>query len=277
MGITPDAPPNNANVEGHNPIRVIGKEPKNGFALLDMEEFPLPASGPCWILAGSDGFFSKKRGKDEVCIFSSGDLRDVCLGGMPFQDLPSLAIRRSLANAQKLGCAEMMDNATVAMLGFRVPQTDLAAPAEKVESQKAKVERPEAGRASSPKVPQGGRDASAMCPPVQGGGSAGRLASLKAKSPVVAPSAAIVALAIGLLLGRLSAPAGKPEAAPEPEAPRLPDRVNLQGVPKEGRCAYCLELVRQGKLERKESFHWANECPNRAGGSGDGGGSLKVP
>ena len=59
MGVTPDAPPNNANIEGHNPIRVVGVAPKGDFCLLDAEEFPLPAEGPCLILAGSDGFFSK--------------------------------------------------------------------------------------------------------------------------------------------------------------------------------------------------------------------------
>lgn len=270
MGITPDAPPNNANVEGHNPIRVVGVAPKADFALLDMEEFPLPASGPCWILAGSDGFFSKKRGKDEVCIFSSGDLRDVCLGGMPFQDLPSLAIRRSLANAQKLGCAEMMDNATVAMLGFRIPPTNLAQPADN-------------GKANSSSEPQGGKDASTMRPHVQGGGAAERpaapkagnglaerLASPKAKPLVVAAAAAIIALAIGLLLGRLSAPAWEKEKVKEPPAPVAPP-VSTHGVPNEGRCEYCLELARQGKLEWKKSFHWANECKRRTGDDGAGG------
>ena len=38
MGITPDAPPNNANVEGHNPIRVVGVAPLR-LVVHDREEF----------------------------------------------------------------------------------------------------------------------------------------------------------------------------------------------------------------------------------------------
>ena len=159
MGVTPDAPPNNANVEGRNPIRVVGVAPKGDFCLMDVEEFPLPAEGPCWILAGSDGFFSKKKGKDELSIFSTGDLRDLCLGsGVPFQELPARAIRRSLDNARKLGAAEMMDNATVAMLGFRVPATELAAPAG---GMPASAARSAAAGPSGRPSPQGASDAGA--------------------------------------------------------------------------------------------------------------------
>jgi len=249
MGITPDAPPNNANVEGHNPIRVVGVAPKADFPLIDTEEFPLPANGPCWILAGSDGFFSKKRGKDELCIFSSGDFRDICLGGAPFQELPAMAIRRSLANAQKLGCAEMMDNATVAMLGFRVPPTDLAAAGGVSHG----VPAPSAqGRASSPGEPP--RKTS----------SPGEPQRLLLKPYAIYGVIAGAALAIGFLAGRIGASAGMAGNAKESTevvaAPTAP--VDYAGVPENGRCRYCLE--HRDELPAGENpFHWAKDCRHR--------------
>ena len=269
MGITPDAPPNNANVEGHNPIRVVGVAPKGDFALIDIEEFPLPADGPCWVLAGSDGFFAKKKGKDELSIFASGDFRDVCLGGAPFQDLPALAIRRSLANAQKLGCAEMMDNATVAMLGFRVPATNLSAaggggsglPGATTPKTAAEGQRPPA--ASAPVARQRPSAAPAT-------GRAAQTAQTAAERPGAVPggrrmtlavaATAIVALLLGFLLGG----AGRKTRQDEPVQP-APDAspattVDFRGVPEKGRCPYCLELVKRGKLEMAKSFHWAKEC-----------------
>ena len=270
MGITPDAPPNNANVEGHNPIRVVGREPKDGFALLDVEEFPLPAEGPCWILAGSDGFFSKKRGKDELCIFSSGDLRDVCMGGAPFHELPALAIRRSLANAQKLGCAEMMDNATVAMLGFRVPQTNLSAASGNslAASPPSTARSAASGAQVAPSSPAGRQPAAASeanrraaqaaqtRPKAADAGGAGRHSATPLRA-----AALVVALALGFLIGRLFAPPSEATPKPEPVAPVV--HVDLQGVPKTGRCAYCLDLAEKGQINREESFHWAKDCPRR--------------
>lgn len=266
MGITPDAPPNNANVEGHNPIRVIGKEPKNGFALIDIEEFPLPADGPCWILAGSDGFFSKKRGKDELCIFSSGDLRDVCLSSSaPFQELPALAIRRSLANAQKLGCAEMMDNATVAMLGFRVPPTNLAAVG-------GESVRPSAAPGTAGGLPPAASAPATRQRPLAA--SAQGRAAQAAKTAALRPGAAscgkrvafaLLGLALGLALGWLGAtmlthPAEKPDAEESMPAATPTPHVDLRGVPEKGRCRYCLDLVEKGKLKMADSFHWAKDC-----------------
>lgn len=262
MGITPDAPPNNANVEGHNPIRVVGVAPKADFPLIDVEEFPLPANGPCWILAGSDGFFSKKRGKDELCIFSSGDFRDICLGGAPFQELPSLAIRRSLANAQKLGCAEMMDNATVAMLGFRVPPTNLAvarSDGRMVGGSNGVLAPPASGRASTPGEPQKKTN-----PP----GTQGRASSssesqqLFSKPYAIYGAIAAAALVLGLIVGRMSASAGKAgnaqestEVAAVPAAP-----ADYTGVPEKGRCRYCFEH-RDSLPAGEDPFHWANKCP----------------
>jgi serine/threonine protein phosphatase PrpC len=280
LGVTPDAPPNNANVEGHNPIRVVGVAPKGDFCLMDVEEFPLPKEGPCWILAGSDGFFSKKKGKDELSIFSTGDLRDVCLDpGVQFQELPARAIRRSLDNARKLGAAEMMDNSTVAMLGFRVPATDLDAPA--------------ASAAPAP-PPQGAAPAAARRPPdppASSGGEAGRRAQgAQTTAPVgrTRPTAAedrgsgkrLAAVAAGALLlglligggmcGRRTAPATpKHEARTSPTttaaaktAADLP-KVKIPGsIPDKGRCSYC--LAHWERLPDGENpFHWAKDCPHR--------------
>ncbi len=270
MGITPDAPPNNANVEGHNPIRVVGVAPKGDFALIDIEEFPLPADGPCWVLAGSDGFFAKKKGKDELSIFASGDLRDICLGGAPFQDLPALAIRRSLANAQKLGCAEMMDNATVAMLGFRVPATNLSAPVDgrMVESSDR---RGPAGSppASSPSAPAARPQPSAASKPAQ----ATSVAQSTAKRPGAAAGgkrlptfrivlAAVIALVLGLLLGRSCAPSRKVETQVHSGDAGLPKLVRGE-IPDKGRCRYC--LANKDILPAGENcYHWAKDCPHRA-------------
>ena len=272
MGITPDAPPNNANVEGHNPIRVVGVAPKADFALIDIEEFPLPANGPVWVLAGSDGFFSKKKGKDEICIFSSGDLRDVCMTGAPFHELPALAIKRSLANAQKLGCAEMMDNATVAMLGFRVPPTNLsaasggalpAAPASAAQTAPAPAGRPDAasgGRRAAPAAqtrpkaadaaPGGGRRAPAAPTATSGGG----------RMLLAVAATAIVALLLGFLLGGAGRKTGQDGPAQPVLVASPAANVDLRGVPKEGRCQYCLELEKQGKLKMADTFHWAKDC-----------------
>lgn len=271
MGITPDAPPNNANVEGHNPIRVVGVAPKGDFALIDIEEFPLPADGPCWVLAGSDGFFSKKKGKDELSIFASGDFRDVCLGGAPFQDLPALAIRRSLANAQKLGCAEMMDNATVAMLGFRVPATNLSAaggggsglPAATASKTAAEGQRPPA---AAPKAaPAAGK---VQRPPASAPTGGGRQRPSGIGKATVA-AALFAALAAGLALGSLFAPKAKTaETPPEVQsAPAVSAPVNLQGLPKTGRCPYCLALFKEGKLREADTFHWWEDCKRRPGGT----------
>lgn len=261
MGITPDAPPNNANVEGHNPIRVVGVAPKADFPLIDIEEFPLPANGPCWILAGSDGFFSKKKGKDELCIFSSGDFRDICLGGAPFQELPSLAIRRSLANAQKLGCAEMMDNATVAMLGFRVPATDLAVAGS---GSHGVLVPPAQGRASSQSEPPGRAQGRANSPGElpRKTNSPGELQQLLSK-PCTLYGAAAAALVAGLVLGRSCAPArntGKHSAATVQEK-FLPQMIS-GSLPDDGRCWYCLK--HKDDLPPGENyFHWATDCPHR--------------
>ena len=271
MGVTPDAPPNNANVEGHNPIRVVGVAPKGDFCLLDVEEFPLPAEGPCWILAGSDGFFSKKKGKDELAIFSSGDLRDVCLGsGAPFQELPALAIRRSLANAQKLGAAEMMDNATVAMLGFRVPATDLGrvavagAAGPSASAAPAVSSRPPASAApaASSRPPAPGASAASSRPSASGsqGGDGKGPAAAKRRLAVVAGGA----LAAGLLLGALLF-GGSPPAPAEPaESPSsgLPVYLDRTAVPKRGLCQYCRE--NKDRLPPGEDpFHWAADCPHK--------------
>ena len=277
MGITPDAPPNNANVEGHNPIRVVGVAPKGDFCLIDAEEFPLPKEGPCWILAGSDGFFSKKKGKDELSIFSTGDLRDLCLDpAAPFQELPARAIRRSLDNARKLDAAEMMDNSTVAMLGFRVPATDLAAPA--------------ATAASAPAA-QGAAPQRPPAPPASNAGDAGRRAqAVQTAAPVgrarprdagdrgsgrrfaaVAASALLLGLLIGGgMCGRRAAPAASRQETRNPSQPTaaaktaedLP-KVKVPGsIPDKGRCSYC--LAHWDNLPKGETpFHWAKECPHR--------------
>ncbi len=271
MGITPDAPPNNANVEGHNPIRVVGKEPKGEFCLMDVEEFPLPTDGPCWILAGSDGFFSKKRGKDELCIFSSGDLRDVCLSSSaPFQDLPALAIRRSLANAQKLGCAEMMDNATVAMLGFRVPLTNLSAPVDGRMAESSDRRGPAGSPpASLPSAPAARPQPSAASKPTQATSAAqstakrpGAAAGAKRPPTFRIVLAAVIALVLGLLLGRSCAPVRKVETQVHSGDAGLPKLVRGE-IPDKGRCRYC--LANKDILPAGENcYHWAKDCPHRA-------------
>ena len=283
MGITPDAPPNNANVEGHNPIRVVGVAPKADFALLDMEEFPLPSGGPCWILAGSDGFFSKKRGKDELCIFSSGDLRDVCLSsGAPFQELPALAIRRSLANAQKLGCAEMMDNATVAMLGFRVPATDLSAAVGGGESLRPKAASGPAG--SVPALPASAPAARPQPLAASKPGQTAPAAQSAAKRPGAAPGGrrpptfkivltAVIALVFGLLLGRSCAPSREvsPSAGSQVESQGISIPSNMLpegegGV--SGRCTECWKRYKAGEItEITNTYHFASECKGRTGTS----------
>jgi len=255
MGIVPDAPPNNANVEGHNPIRVVGKEPKGDFPLLDVEEFPLPAEGPCWILAGSDGFFSKKKGKNELSIFSSGDFREICLSsGAPFHELPALAIRRSLENARKLDAASLMDNATVAMLGFRVPATDLAAPVP-VSAVSAPVPKPEAP------VPRPA-PVRAPAPPKGGWGNTARVAACAAAAGV-AVGVLAAALSLPGRFGGDSAADRSGESAVSPHPP-LPD---ASVVPDIGLCARCWAARENGTLPAGETpFHWASEC--RHGGKG---------
>lgn len=208
LGITPDAPPNNANVEGRNPVRVVGVAPRGDFALLDIEEFPVPAEGPVWVLSGSDGFFSKKKGKDDLALFAPKDFRDICLGSpAPFYELPALALRRSLENARRLGAAEMMDNATVAMLGLRVSSS--SSPASACVSSQA-----------SP---------SSACGPSQATPSSACGRPRRIPSPcwfvIVGITALILGLALGALFGRSSAPPeflplpkenGGPTASPEP-------------------------------------------------------------
>ena len=269
MGVTPDAPPNNANVEGHNPVRVVGVAPKGDFCLIDAEEFPLPAEGPCWILAGSDGFFSKKKGKDELSIFSSADLRDVCLDqAAPFQELPGRAIRRSLANAQKLGCAEMMDNATVAMLGFRVPATDLAAPASAGAAGAPPPAAPAAPpRQSAPPAPAG--SAGAARRPAVGGGARPKAAGA---GSAVWRLAAIgsAGLVLGFLIGLLSGHRSPETMAAAPRGPVAEAAFDTKGLPSHGRCRTCmaryLDKSDATVTELAQTFHWEGDpaCPSRA-------------
>ena len=272
MGVTPDAPPNNANVEGHNPVRVVGVAPKGDFCLLDVEEFPLPKEGPCWILAGSDGFFSKKKGKAELSIFSTGDLRDVCIAsGAPFQELPALAIRRSLENARKLDAAEMMDNSTVAMLGFRVPATALKA------ASAAAAGVP--GGASRAGEPQGGAVGERTLPGGSGKSTAARSESAvrRGGSPRLAALAAGIALVVGVVFGALAfgGRGGQTTSADDAHGgdvadkspadavspyPELADRSAIPGKAN-ARCAYCMELLDKGELPKgRTPFHWAEDC-----------------
>ena len=266
MGVTPDAPPNNANVEGHNPVRVVGVAPKGDFCLLDVEEFPLPKEGPCWILAGSDGFFSKKKGKAELSIFSTGDLRDVCIAsGAPFQELPALAIRRSLENARKLDAAEMMDNSTVAMLGFRVPATDLAAPA----SAGAAGAPPPAAPAAPPRQSAPAGSAGAARRPAVGGGAWPKAAGA---GSAVWRLAAIGAagLVLGFLIGLLSGHRSPETVAAAPRDPVAEAAFDTKGLPSHGRCRTCmaryLDKSDTTVTELAQTFHWEGDpaCPSRA-------------
>lgn len=268
LGIVPDAPPNNANVEGHNPVRVVGRAPKGDFCLIDAEEFPLPAEGPCWILAGSDGFFSKKKGKDELAIFSSGDMRDVCLDpGVPFQELPARAIRRSLANAQKLNCASVMDNATVAMLGFRVPATDLANPATGGFGSSVRVSAPASAPAPAPAPAPRPRPASAPASV-----SAADEKPLRTR-PAILAGIAGGALVAGLVLGRILAPSPDSAASAEPSTPQTspsaaPAPVDRQGVPANGRCPICWKRYQNKEIGIEKTFHWADDPAFHPEGAG---------
>ena len=282
LGITPDAPPNNANVEGHNPIRVVGVAPKGDFALLDIEEFPIPAEGPVWILAGSDGFFSKKKGKDELAIFSSGDLRDVCLGSRaPFHELPSLAIRRSLENARKLGAAEMMDNATVAMLGLRVPATDLVGDPGAFGATKGGVAA-DAGRSAPTQDRGSSTQRNAL-------GSSTARSALRPSTPRsgLRPSTArsalglrfaslAAALAVGMALGAMlggfrrsdrhkvpshAEAASKILATPPADAATDSDDADMETL---RRCPRCWKrYMEKHDISRAQTFHWADDpkCP----------------
>lgn len=293
LGIVPDAPPNNANVEGRNPVRVVGVAPKGDFCLLDAEEFPLPAEGPCWILAGSDGFFAKKKGKDELSIFSSADMRDICLDpATPFQELPARAIRRSLANAQKLGCAEMMDNATVAMIGFRVPATDLGRPAAlagrvpppappAVPPDRPLPAEPKPGGVAAPAgVPPAPKEREGLPrqPPPVASPPQDRIKPARTPPPagskddrkrmlVVAASALFAgvvlgAVAAGGLSCRRSSPASA--AAEPPEAPVLASAPSADAIERpKARCPDCWALFEKGLVAEKETLHWKDECPRR--------------
>lgn len=272
MGIVPDAPPNNANVEGRNPIRVVGVAPKGDFCLLDVEDFALPPSGPCWILAGSDGFFGRKKGKDELTIFSPGDLRDVCLDpGVPFQELPVRAIRRSLANAQKLNCASMMDNATVAMIGFRVPATDLANPATGGFGASVRVAAPapKPAPAPPPAPPPAPKPAAAVLSPDS---------RRKGVPSVVVGVVGLLCLMAGILGGFLAGPSAPEPAPPVPEPPapapatpvpvvRTP--VDPASLPSQARCRFCWTHRKELGLRDEDTWHWESQCDRREGTPSD--------
>lgn len=267
MGINPDAPANHPNVEGRNPVRVVGVAPKGDFPLMDIEDFPLPKSGPCWIIAGSDGFFAKKKGKDEVQIFGNADFRDVCTSGeAPFHEIPALALRRSLENAQRLECAEMMDNATVAMLGFGISQRLGAGVLPKPEASAKKV-----------------ADLTAAAK----GASKKKASEKQTKGGSVKVFPFIVALVLGLIIGLLmrgmvsspapeaqkqeakvetpasvQAPVANPVAEEKPVAVPRKNPVDV-ALPRK-RCEKCWNL-RKTNPDIKP-FHWADECPNNRAG-----------
>ena len=254
LGINPDAPANHPNMEGRNPVRVVGVAPKNGFPLMDVEEFPLPVAGPCWILAGSDGFFSKKQGRDELQIFGYSDFRELCTSGeAPFHELPALALRRTLENAQKLGCAEMMDNATVAMLGFNVPNRLGAGVL------------PEPGKGFVKAVPPPTVPVSAT--PVAKAVPAKPKGVRKFKKMAVA---AILGFVTGLVVAGMSSKS--PESTPQSndDAPVVSGEVKSAeaaaqaesvGVPVPGkRCERCWNLRKAGADVKP--YHWAVDCPN---------------
>ena len=291
-GIVPDAPPNNPNSEGVNPVRVVGVAPKGGFCLMDAEEFPLPAEGPCWILAGSDGFFTAKKGPEELSVFSAADLRTVCLDpAAPFFELPARAIRRSFENARKLGCSRMMDNATVAMLGFRVPMADPAAapaaapaappPPPAIASRPAVPFPPVRPQPSGPSAAigaqsgagdAGGRAAGAVQTAASGGqtprsGTTRPKAADAREAGKRLAAVAAGALAAGLVLGAVlfggsSAPPEEPAEAPASASAPAPVPLD-EAVPERGRCARCWALHEKGEVPLSGTWHWAEDCPRR--------------